>query len=228
LSEAGLADQFGISRTPVSEAIRQLQSEGLVEQTATGRTQVRVLDEAEIRELLALRVLLEGYAAAEAALHARAIDVRELRSAQAQLATVAERLPRDREDPEFDAASRQFALADAAFHVTLLRISGRRRTGKMVSDLQILVHILGHGITPPEGESLDDFLTRVLGEHDALVDAIDARDPQAAIAVLTTHMLGPRHSTETIATQSLYAQAVPESDAATIRLLLEQLNWNGE
>src|SRR6187431_3293853 len=67
ISEAGLAKELGISRTPVGEAIRQLVREGLVEQVPRYGTIVRSIDRQELIDLYEMREALESFAAAKAA-----------------------------------------------------------------------------------------------------------------------------------------------------------------
>src|SRR5215213_30844 len=67
ISEAALAKELGISRTPVGEAIRQLVREGLVEQVPRYGAIVRGIDRQELIDLYEMREALESYAAAKAA-----------------------------------------------------------------------------------------------------------------------------------------------------------------
>src|SRR5690349_13215528 len=69
ISEAALAKELGISRTPVGEAIRQLVREGLVEQVPRYGTIVRSIDRQELTDLYEMREALESFAAAKAAEH---------------------------------------------------------------------------------------------------------------------------------------------------------------
>jgi len=67
LKEEELAQQLGISRTPVREALLVLQSEGLVEAAPNRGATVRAYDTADLEEMYELRALLEGHAAGRAA-----------------------------------------------------------------------------------------------------------------------------------------------------------------
>src|SRR5262245_5901602 len=78
LSEPILARELGISRTPIREAIRQLESEGLLEQRAKQGTYIRRPDRHELEEIYQVRILLEPYAAGEAAQRCTAADLRDL------------------------------------------------------------------------------------------------------------------------------------------------------
>ena len=67
ISEPNLAEQLGISRTPVREALQRLSQEGLVELTPAKGARVRVLSAEEVREVYEARAMLEGEAARLAA-----------------------------------------------------------------------------------------------------------------------------------------------------------------
>ncbi|MEP3298505.1 MAG: GntR family transcriptional regulator, partial [Pseudoruegeria sp.] len=78
LTETELAKRLGISRTPVREAIRQLEVSGLVRHIPRVGATVRQLDYAEVMELYDMRVVLEGTAARMAARAASDIELSEL------------------------------------------------------------------------------------------------------------------------------------------------------
>ena len=67
LSEPDLAKQLGMSRTPVREALRQMENEGLLDYAPRFGAMVRVPDRDELSDMYAVREALESYAAAEAA-----------------------------------------------------------------------------------------------------------------------------------------------------------------
>lgn len=76
--EAELAQRFGISRTPVRDAIRRLEQDGLVVHVPRAGAVVRQLDHREVNELYEMRSVLEGTAARMAAVHASEIEILEL------------------------------------------------------------------------------------------------------------------------------------------------------
>ena len=67
LSEPDLAKQLGMSRTPVREALRQMENEGLIDYAPRFGAMVRAADRDELAEMYAVREALESYAAAQAA-----------------------------------------------------------------------------------------------------------------------------------------------------------------
>ncbi|MBD3764844.1 MAG: GntR family transcriptional regulator [Rhodobacterales bacterium] len=86
LRETDLADRLGISRTPVREAIRQLEADGLVTHLPRQGATVRQLDYAEVIELYEMRAVLEGTAARLAARAASDVELAELAEINATLA----------------------------------------------------------------------------------------------------------------------------------------------
>ncbi|MCP3026550.1 GntR family transcriptional regulator [Halobacillus sp. A5] len=80
LTEEYLANEFNMSRTPVREALRKLESEGLIVSMKRGVT-VRHFTKEDIEQIYDLRTLLEGYAAAQAAIHRQDKNLNEMREA---------------------------------------------------------------------------------------------------------------------------------------------------
>ena len=76
--EVDIAEQFGISRTPIREAIRRLESDGIVEHKARFGAVVRTLSHTEIVELYEMRLVLEATAASMAAKHVSPVEIQEL------------------------------------------------------------------------------------------------------------------------------------------------------
>src|SRR5690606_17851274 len=89
LRENELAERLGISRTPVREAIRQLESDGLVVHLPRQGATVRTLEYPEIMELYEMRTVLEGTAARLAARGASEVEIAELRALNDELAQAA-------------------------------------------------------------------------------------------------------------------------------------------
>ncbi|WP_425399427.1 GntR family transcriptional regulator [Aeoliella sp.] len=132
VSEAAIAKELGLSRTPVGEALRRLSHEGLVDQIPRYGTVVRSLSQEDLRELFEIRQALEGMAAAKAAdritaevleeleLLCVAIDT-EITSAQSSGATALE-----------GEALNRFLAADMAFHMLIISSARNRRLGDIL------------------------------------------------------------------------------------------------
>ena len=169
LVETELAAQLGISRTPVREAVRRLESDGLVvHQPRLGAT-VRKLDYLEITELYEMRGVLEGTAARLAARSASQIELEEL----------------DAINREMRAATdvRQLYEANRQFHGVLLSAARNRFLVKSVEAVQKTLLILG-------SSTLEESLRAAgaIEEHEAILAALRSRDGDAAEASMRAHI----------------------------------------
>ncbi|KUF11139.1 GntR family transcriptional regulator [Pseudoponticoccus marisrubri] len=169
LIETELAKRLGISRTPIREAIRQLESDGLVSHQPRSGATVRRLDYAEITELYEMRSVLEGTAARFAARAASEIELSEL-------ATINDEMRAGRDTAQLYEANRQF-------HRVLLNAARNRFLVKSVDSLQKTMLILGPS-TMEEGDRAE----RAMEEHAALLDALRARDGDRAEASMRAHI----------------------------------------
>jgi DNA-binding GntR family transcriptional regulator len=173
LTENGLAAEFGISRTPVREALHRLEIEQLVERAARG---VRVRDSSpeEILDIYEVRITLEAAAAKQAALRASELDHARLRAAQ-------DAMRRAGDDPAKRASSNR------AFHEAIWQASHSPTLDDLLRRLN--VHLIRYPTTTLTwGERWDE----VLAEHEELLDAIASRDAARAHDVAERHMAGAR------------------------------------
>lgn len=171
--EQDLAVEFGVSRVPVREAIRMLQSEGLVDVLPRRRgVFVRSLDRRQVEELFDVREALEGLAARLAAQGgpSEAIDRLGQASARARQAW---------SDGDTDAMSR----ANAEFHEQLVAVSGNELLGSILEPLHGRLRWLFRLNEEPD---------RVCGEHEELHAAIAAGDADRAVRVAERHVHSSR------------------------------------
>jgi DNA-binding GntR family transcriptional regulator len=169
LIEVEIAERLGISRTPVREAIRQLESDGLVSHLPRAGSVVRTLEYAEIAELYEMRAVLEGTAARFAARAASEIEITEL----------------DAINAEMRAAPDTRALFDAnrQFHSVLLNAARNRFLVRAVEAVQKTLLILGPS-TLEESARADE----AIREHEKIVAALRARNADAAEAAMRRHI----------------------------------------
>ncbi|MCE5974888.1 GntR family transcriptional regulator [Sinirhodobacter sp. WL0062] len=169
LREIELAERMGISRTPVREAIRQLEADGLVMHLPRQGATIRSLDHAEVVELYEMRAVLEGTAARLAARAASDIELAELVALNDELAQM-----------PAGALARE---VNRVFHRTLIEAARNRFLIKAMSALQKTLLILG-----PTTLAEPERAIAAVSEHRAVLDALLARDGAAAEAAMRGHV----------------------------------------
>lgn len=170
LVESELADRFGVSRTPVREALQRLETQGML--SRDGRSLiVASLDHNQLAELYAVRTELEGLAARLAARAATDEEVRVLRGM----------VEEDRKliggDPK------ELSRANKRFHKQIHLASHNRF---LVQQLDLVHRSMAlMATTSFAAEGRDEV---GLAEHDRIIAAIEARDPEGAYQALRTHI----------------------------------------
>ena len=179
-TEAVLAQEFGVSRTVIREAISRLKNEGVVEPRQGSGVYVNQhgairplrIDYAEAVEatslphLLAVRRAIEAEVAAEAALNHTDEDMADIDDALRRI-------------DDAVAEGRDGVAEDVAFHRTIAAVTGNPY---FLKTLQFLNQYLEAGVkvTRRNEATREDFSRQVREEHAAIADAIRARDPMAA------------------------------------------------
>ena len=175
LMELDVSAWLKMSRTPVREAMRRLQAEGMLEHAAGGGMSVVLYDLRAIDEFYAMRESLEGTAAALAAKNA---DETEIRILSATLDAM-RALPAD---------ARMHARENQLFHEQIYRAARNRFLLKSLQSLLNFVPLLG-----PTTYNAPGRIDNALAEHIEIVEAIRARDPARAEEAIRRHV---RHSHE--------------------------------
>lgn len=170
LREVELAGRLGISRTPVRDAIRQLEADGLVVHIPRVGATIRSLDYAEVMELYEMRAVLEGTAARLAARAASDVEIAELESLNEELAAA-----------EGDA--RQSYALNKQFHRTFLDAARNRYLTHSVNSLEKTLLILG-----PSTLSETDRAREAVAEHAEVLDALRAHDGARAEQLMRRHI----------------------------------------
>ena len=141
LSEPNLAKQLGMSRTPVREALRQMENEGLIDYAPRFGAMVRVPDRDELAEMYAVREALESYAAAQAAAKMTPPDLRTLEDAYTQMCSIADGFRNRGRDLLDGPLLERFITADLAFHRIIIAAAGNRYMSKILDDTRLLVRV---------------------------------------------------------------------------------------
>ena len=176
LRQAELAADFGVSRTPIREALRQLQAGGLVEVVPNRGAVVRIPAPWEVRHAYEVRAELEGLAAAKAA---ERIGRRELGSLRAANEVMREHLTNGVED----SAARR--AANDTFHATLLELTGNPWLTAMTERIN---QSFPRYVSSVSLAGDDRMREANIDQHDAIIDAVARRDPEAARAAMHRHV----------------------------------------
>ena len=173
-----LARRFGVSRTPVVQAVKLLVNDGILISMSNGRLYVPEYSLDTVREMCEVRRLMEGYALDEfMAGRGRAADgvIRALDGYAEQC----RRLVGETRYVEF-------ATADRKFHRTLVEASGNGVLLETYNRVQARFIVANYLIRPPRTRNL----TGTVAGHDAILGAIRCGDAEAAAASLREHIVG--------------------------------------
>lgn len=188
LPQEALAAEFGVSRTPVREALRKLQASGVVEVLPNRGAVVRGPSAREIREAYEVRTELEGLAAELATTRIGDADLLRLREAEAlfrtsvgQLVAGARRRGRDAPWDEHDA----WVRANDLFHQAILEAAGNRRLAEIMADLR---RSFPRELTWSALSANSRRLEENVLQHGAILDAIERRDAKAARLHMVAHV----------------------------------------
>jgi DNA-binding GntR family transcriptional regulator len=185
VSELVLARELGSSRTPIREAMKQLDAEGLLEQNQNGGMVVAQLEREDIIELYELREALEIYSVGRvASFPLRPADRDRLQFMLDQLLVLKKEL-NDREIPELDEAqNRRFIESDLGFHALLMSMTGNSRIQKILHDTRLLIRVFAfrrRGHTAEELQSIYDY-------HQQILNAVVANDSESAMKAMAAHI----------------------------------------
>lgn len=185
ISELALARELGSSRTPVREAIGQLVSEGLLEQTPNRGTVVKRLTRQDIVDLFELREALETYALAKAAkVVPRPADLERLQNLADEVVLLQQELRKSGAKSLDLPQMNRFMSCDLSFHALLMRLAANARILKIVNETRLLIRIFA---MRHRGHNLEE-LTRIHDQHTTILRAIANQDPERAVGILTEHV----------------------------------------
>lgn len=183
VDEQALAEQYGISRTPLREALKVLASEGLVTLKPRRGCYVTEISERDLDEVFTIMALLEGECARSAAGRASAAELEELQDIHRDLEHAAAAEDIDR-----------FFEANQAFHHRVQALADNRWLLQVIEDLRKVIKLSRHHSLFSEGR-----LEQSLAEHRDILDALLARDADAAEARMREHISSGRAALARIA-----------------------------
>ncbi len=169
VAEPELAERFGISRTPIREAFRQLESEGYLTVIPRKGAVVASLSERDVEEFYAIKSVLEGYAARMAADKLSDKDIERLEVINDRL----EKLAREGD-------VKNFFRVHSDFHEAFIRASGNDKLLELISQLLLKFNRLRMASL-----SLPGRMEVSVQEHRKLLEAFKARDGELAENLVT-------------------------------------------
>lgn len=186
LMEVKLASQLGVSRTPIREAIRMLELEGLVEMIPRKGASVAKITKQDLEDVLEVRCALEQLAVELACTRITPGELTELKIALREFADCIHTYQAHMQD--FDATTQDtdvtaLAQKDVEFHDIIFAATGNRRL------IQLINH-LGEQMYRYRVEHLKDISThtKLIAEHEAIVKSIEEHDVSAAKEIITDHI----------------------------------------
>jgi len=173
IDELKIAEAYGISRTPLREALKVLATEGLVTMKVRRGAYVTDVSERDLTDVYHLLSLLEADAASVVAATASDSQIKDLQTLHDELEVAAQPDQQDRE---------RFFEINERFHMRLLEIANNRWRDQMVADLRKVMKLNRHNSLLKSGR-----LSESLSEHRALMAAISARDASLAMQRMQEH-----------------------------------------
>jgi len=169
IDEQKIAADYGISRTPLREALKVLAVEGLVTMKLRRGAYVTEMSSTDVAQVYHLMALLESDAAGRVAQYASAAQVAELQALHDKL----EKQVRQRD---------AFFATNESFHLKLLELAGNRWAAQLVQDLRKVMKLNRHLSLFKQGR-----LSESLAEHRAVMAAISSHNPAEATRLMRQH-----------------------------------------
>jgi DNA-binding GntR family transcriptional regulator len=184
ISETTLAQELGMSRTPVREAIRRLESEGVVSPVASSGTFVTVPERTEIVEAYEVRMAIENFAVQKATRRMKPAQVLALQKTCDQMLTALRDFRKSRTAVMTGSVLRRYLDADLAFHLLLLQAAENRRALTIFGDVNLRSAIFGC-----RSHQRDlHHVAWVWLQHARVARAVRQRNPKVAQRYLERHM----------------------------------------
>jgi DNA-binding GntR family transcriptional regulator len=173
IDELKIAEEYGISRTPLREALKVLATEGLVTMKVRRGAYVTEVSTQDLSDVYHLLSLLESDAAGVVATKATDAELAELVALHAALEETAK---------PGTANTDAFFAVNERFHMRLLEIANNRWRDQMVADLRKVMKLNRHNSLLKAGR-----IQESLQEHRAIMDALTSRDATATVERMRAH-----------------------------------------
>jgi DNA-binding GntR family transcriptional regulator len=202
LRQEQLSERYGVSRTPIREALRRLAALGLVSFEPNRGVRVRTLTRAELREAFLIRAELESLATEIAAERMTRADLDELEAIETRFSSLTDELRRGGGhgvERRADLVA-EWVRANHSFHDVIYRVASL----PMVERLAKGARYSGSAVwAPADASELDELYSANERQHRALLDALAAGSPSGARALAREHVLSSGALLERILGQQL-------------------------
>ncbi|MCX6955081.1 MAG: GntR family transcriptional regulator [Verrucomicrobia bacterium] len=216
-----LSMEIGVSRTPVRDALRQLEADGLVIIRAHLGASVKTMDLKEYRELCGMRLALESYAAGLAAGHRTVADLQEIKFALASMRKLTEKIVAAKdEEPLLAELSRE----DVRFHIAIMSAAKSDLIKKEILRLHLINRVVvgpapgAAKVVVPKEERNANRLA-VMKSHEEIYRAIEKGDAPAAKQAMEDHI-------QDIIDKNIRMMAREEGGAMSRELTEEELSYS--
>lgn len=192
LNERRLSEELGISRTPVREAIQMLAQNGWVEMEMYKGAVVRSFDLQHMQDVCRIRSALEVCAVSSAIPYVTEADIRALRAIQQELVAHAKQSDGD-----------TWINIDQKFHAYLYKMSRNAELVRLLNNYYDIIHLIGN-------QAIRSSMARreaVVEEHNAVVNALEQKNVEKAVAAMHVHMSVTEASMTDRLGQALQAQS---------------------
>lgn len=173
LMEIHLADQLGVSRTPIREAIRMLELEGLVKMVPRKGAQVASISREDLQDVLEVRKALDALAVKLACERITEDEIADLKKAES-----------DFEKTLKSSDNTLMAEADVAFHDVIHAASKNKRLKSMISNLAERIYRYRFEYIKQQS----DGGRTLVEEHREIIRCIEERDIEAAVKAIESHI----------------------------------------
>ncbi len=215
-----LAKEIKVSRTPVRDALRKLETDGLVTIRAHLGASVKQVRMKEFRELCDMRLALESHAAGLAAINHTDSDLREIQYALEAMRRLTDQIIRA---PQEQPVLGELAREDARFHIAIMSAAKNELMKKEILRLHLINRVLtapaapGHAALPKA--SSDKRRRAVMTMHDDIYAAIAGSDATAAKQKMEFHL-------QELIDHNILTMSRAETGALARDLTLDELAYN--
>jgi DNA-binding GntR family transcriptional regulator len=179
LDEASLEERFGVSRTPVREALIRLASEGLIVLLPNRGARITHIDIGDVPQLFEALELCQRATIRWAAIRRTAEDLTELRETNQKFLEAAQ-----------NGDSERMGEVNKEFHMIIGRICGNKYFESLYSSLLAVSLRLARtafAYAPMSGEAHEEYYMKVVRQHEAMIKAVENKDVEEADALARIH-----------------------------------------